>query len=666
MEKRISMKTFYLIGIISIGLIGLAVGSTYAMFTASAEINNPISLSSNLTSDNDVIETFDVVIKPYSTASKTVKVTNSTSSSANYTIWYLDYGDNVSFGTSGSSTSGTIASSGSVSTLVTIRNNTSSPITITIGVSTSLGSIVLGNDMQIIPNQSLPGNVVNQNAAAYITNLYKVSDKETVTNNGITYNTVPGRSLMNDRKGGTTSLDNGNVRYYGANPNNYVYFNCSDYSNQSSSTCEVWRIIGVFDGKLKLIRNSSIGSFSWDNKNTSTGAESTAGKNNWSDARLMKLLNPDYEADSIGGSLYYNARSGKCYAGNDNATVSCNFTSTGIKNDETRNLIAETSWGLGGWSDGAVYSDFMYGKERGTSVYNGHSTSWNGKIALPYPSDFGYSADFSTCTTNIGDYDNCPSSSWMITLMGTTASSLLLTPFSDDNSSVWGVMTPGYASSDDFAACGIANVFPTLYLKSDIGIESGDGSSSSPYKLSVDGIEVILYDVLFNDNGGSGGPDSVQKFAGETITISSTIPTKEGYAFKGWAVVGDATQTLYQPGTAYVIDNNTTFVAVWEKMSSTTIYTVTLKKSVSSVSTITTQTLSDGDAFSYSFDEVVALGYSYNGVACTNGQVATSSLSTSSGGVLGTKQRTVTIAKVTNNTVCTVYYAKGGGGTVTS
>lgn len=57
-------------------------------------------------------------------------------------------------------------------------------------------------------------------------------------------------------------------------------------------------------------------------------------------------------------------------------------------------MIAETSWGLGGWNDSVVYSDFMYGKERGTSVYSGHSTSWNGKIALPYPSDFGYSADF--------------------------------------------------------------------------------------------------------------------------------------------------------------------------------------------------------------------------------------------------------------------------------
>lgn len=664
MKKRISMKTFYLIGIISIGLIGLAVGSTYAMFTASAEINNPISLSSNLTSDNDVIETFDVVIKPYSTASKTVKVTNSTSSTANYTIWYLDYGDNVSFGTSGSSTSGSIASSGSVSTLVTIRNNTSSPVTITIGVSTSLGSIVLGDAMQIIPNQSLPGNVVNQNAAAYITNLYKVSDKETVTNNSITYNTVPSRSLMNDRKGGTTSLDNGNVRYYGANPNNYVYFNCSNYSNQSSSTCEVWRIIGVFDGKLKLIRNSSIGSFSWDNKNTSTGAESAAGKNNWSDARLMKLLNPDYEAESIGGSLYYNARSGKCYAGRNNATVSCNFTSTGIKNDETRNLIAETSWGLGGWNDSVVYSDFMYGKERGTSVYSGHSTSWNGKIALPYPSDFGYSADFSTCTTHIGDYDNCPSSSWMLTLMGTTANSLLLTPFSDDGSSIWGIMTPGYATSDDFAAYGNENIFPTLYLKSDIGIGSGDGSSSSPYTLSVDGIEVILYDVLFNNNGGSGGPNSVQKFAGETITISSSVPTKEGYTFKGWTVVGDTTQKLYQPGDTYVINNNTTFVAVWEEVPSATQYTVTLKKSVSSVSTITTSKVNDGDKFSYSFDEVVPVGYSYNRVSCTNGQVATYSLGTG-GGISISNKRTVTIAKVTSDTVCTVYYTKRGG-TITS
>lgn len=70
---------------------------------------------------------------------------------------------------------------------------------------------------------------------------------------------------MNDRHGGTSSLlDGGNVRYYGKNPSNYIYFNCSDYSNQLSSTCEVWRIIGVFDGKVKIMKNNSIGVIAWD------------------------------------------------------------------------------------------------------------------------------------------------------------------------------------------------------------------------------------------------------------------------------------------------------------------------------------------------------------------------------------------------------------------
>ena len=42
---------------------------------------------------------------------------------------------------------------------------------------------------------------------------YMGKDKETVTNNSITYNTVPSRSLMNDRKGGTTSLDRNKSRF---------------------------------------------------------------------------------------------------------------------------------------------------------------------------------------------------------------------------------------------------------------------------------------------------------------------------------------------------------------------------------------------------------------------------------------------------------------------
>ena len=108
------------------------------------------------------------------------------------------------------------------------------------------------------------GAVLKKTAAETITELYMNASKTPATNNGKDYNTAPSVSLMNDRLGGTTtSLDGGNIRYYGASPNNYIYFNCSDYSNQTSSTCETWRIIGVFDGKLKLIRGSQIGKYSW-------------------------------------------------------------------------------------------------------------------------------------------------------------------------------------------------------------------------------------------------------------------------------------------------------------------------------------------------------------------------------------------------------------------
>ena len=65
---------------------------------------------------------------------------------------------------------------------------------------------------------------------------------------------------MNDRlRSMSTGIDDGNIRYYGASPNNYIYFNCDDYSNQTSSTCETWRIIGIFDGKVKILREDTIG-----------------------------------------------------------------------------------------------------------------------------------------------------------------------------------------------------------------------------------------------------------------------------------------------------------------------------------------------------------------------------------------------------------------------
>ena len=108
--KKISIKTFYLIAVISIGLIGLAVGSTYAMFTASAEISDPISLSSNLTSNDDVMETFEVEIEPYKTVTRTININSDTIYNVNYTVWYLNDADDVDIGilSTNTRTTGTI------------------------------------------------------------------------------------------------------------------------------------------------------------------------------------------------------------------------------------------------------------------------------------------------------------------------------------------------------------------------------------------------------------------------------------------------------------------------------------------------------------------------------------------------------------------------------
>ena len=253
--------------------------------------------------------------------------------------------------------------------------------------------------------------------------------------------------------------------------------------------------IGVFDGKLKLIRGSQIGTYAWDNKNTSTGAETDYGKNDWTTARLMKLLNPSnyYTVDSndnnLGQSLYYNSASGKCYSGQNNATVDCNFTSTGIKNDTTRNMIEDSTYYLGGVSSAEIYSNAALTMERGTTVISNPSdgitrtTSWTGKIGLMYPSDYGYATDFTKCSQTLFNYDSstdsyaCRTNDWLYN----GAIQRLLTPSSSGAYTTWLVDSRGYYSNV-YRAYGVR---PVLYLNSELVNESGSGTESDPYRISA-------------------------------------------------------------------------------------------------------------------------------------------------------------------------------------
>ena len=478
--SRLSKKTKITILVVTLLILGVTV--LYQTFATSSTISGDSTNGYTVTLDNS-----GTVSIPAS-GSKTVyfKVKNTNNATVKYGVGYS--GSNITvkeYSDSDNPSAGTISKGESKFVKLHITNSGTSASTATI---TTILGYENGGDLIVPSGYTLVTSIytVPVNLVTHITKLYTSATKTPKTVNSIEYNLAPSVSLMNDRLGSmSTLIDAGNIRYYGASPNNYIYFNCDDYSNQSSSTCELWRIIGVFDGKVKIMRNESIGDYSWDNKGTSSGAEPNNGKNNWSDARLMKMLNAGYESET-GGSLYWNRLNGTCYSGTTaDTTKTCDMSSIGLKNDITRNMISETTYSLLGWNSSSIYSDQIYNYERTTgSVYNEttRDKSWTGKIALAYPSDYGYAADLSQCSQNLYNYDNstCKSNDWMFN----SEFQWLLTPSSGDSSLVWRVNGSGYLSR--FNAYVEYGVRPVLFLDSELGIKAGDdGSNSAPYQLSA-------------------------------------------------------------------------------------------------------------------------------------------------------------------------------------
>ena len=289
----------------------------------------------------------------------------------------------------------------------------------------------------------------------------------------------------------------GNIRYIGANPDNYV-----------SIDGEVWRIIGVFNNiksdtldehgetRIKLIRNEAIGGYSWDTSTYNSGN----GINEWSQADLMYLLNPGYTG--INGSLYYNSGKGTCYAGYNNATTSCDFTTTGLKSN-LKSLIDDALWNTGSNGVEALINEIttskFYELERsnntgkictsGTACNDplGRTTAWVGKIGLMYPSDYGYATGGGNykreyCLSQILYTWNaeCYNDNWLYT---STNHQWTITPLggSDISSHAFGIDMSGFVGGSPSGCPWL--VRPTVYLKSNVQILSGEGSSTDPYLL---------------------------------------------------------------------------------------------------------------------------------------------------------------------------------------
>ena len=313
------------------------------------------------------------------------------------------------------------------------------------------------NDVNIVTGEcpvTLPAK-----ATTYIEYLY--NNEETRTSNGL-------------KKDNTADQ---NIRYYGSDPNNYVRFNN-----------ELWRIIGVFGNNVKLVRSESLGSLSWDSSESSVN--NGWGVNEWSQADLQVYLN----------KMYYGGTSITCYGGYRNETKTC---PTNTIDETSKSLIDYHTWNTGAPNSSTLYNSTtksfdtveFYKAERGNETgkicSSGNNcndtvtrtTEWEGYIALPYVTDWAYASSENDCNTKIDKSSSykCKNNNWM--QRSTVAWYLSPRAHPDYAGVVSLVSGDGLADSSD--AANPLSAFPTIYLKSNILIESGKGTSDNPYILKA-------------------------------------------------------------------------------------------------------------------------------------------------------------------------------------
>ena len=229
--------------------------------------------------------------------------------------------------------------------------------------------------------------------------------------------------------------NNGEYRYYGKNPSNYVKFNN-----------EMYRIIGVSevlgnDGKkesrLKIIKNG------YSSKNIDYGVNN----NDYSVSSVFEYLNNDYYES--------------------------------LSND-AKGLIDDATYYLGAVDNFGYASDF-YSQERGTKICNDcdkdRNVSFVGKVGLMYPSDYMYAVDLGLCTVSSSEYnsDSCIGSNWL-----SLEDEFTITPSINNSSDVVSIR-------DGVVGVGTSNLKnrPVLYLKSSVSIVSGNGTEDNPYNLEI-------------------------------------------------------------------------------------------------------------------------------------------------------------------------------------
>ena len=357
----------------------------------------------------------------------------------------------------------------------------------------------VSDSIDVRPVVYLSSDIVIVSGDGSENNPYQISKKEENIANEIT--TIASHDSTN-----LATDDYGNIRYIGKDPNNYVSFDG-----------ELWRIVGLmqnvmnYDKKagthVKLIRNESIGSYSWDTSASSINGG--YGVNEWSQSKLMKLLNTGYSG--IGGSLYYESGKGNCYTKNNNGYSACDFTSSGMK-DSLIDVSDNVYWNTGSNSgkdysnDTLTYKFFDYERkgESGKICTSGgycndkvaRTTSWYGKVGLLSPSDLGYATggdeliSRTSCLETpldawVTEADSCyQNNNWLY-----KDNYWMLNPSRNETNATYvyncGTLEERQYAINSYEAYKSLNVYPVVYLVENVKISKGEGTKDNPYEISL-------------------------------------------------------------------------------------------------------------------------------------------------------------------------------------
>ena len=328
---------------------------------------------------------------------------------------------------------------------------------------------------------------------------------------------------------GENGTSDNNLRYVGATPNNYILFND-----------ELWRIIGVMNNveddlgniasRVKIMKDEPLGSYAWDTSESTVNEG--LGINQWGEstytdgtlyegADLMRELNTDYLRNITVGTdgYWYNGLYNRKNVKMPKSTL----------NNVAQNMIQEVKWNTGSPtnSDGIYDSNWKsdlktilsYTRERSDS--NGktctggskcndtviRTSTWIGKVALMYPSDYGYSTSGGTTTNrtaclntsmyswNNSSVSDCKNNSWIYDegYWPWTLSPGEDAEYSSYATGAFFVSGDGYINGNGGNYGNISNISgqagfrvrPVVFLKSNVLVFDGDGSQSNPYRLAI-------------------------------------------------------------------------------------------------------------------------------------------------------------------------------------